>query len=383
MTALNNEIKWGVETAPSKAGMHETGVKKILEVFYSQFKDGAPCGSQLVVLHKGQVVVDRADGLANIRRGLPVRPDTPFLCFSISKVFTAACIHKLVEQGQIELDAPVSRYWPEFGKRGKETATIRQALLHQAGIPNRGLYTQIFSWPSWKRVTRNVANLDAEFTPGSKTAYHLVNTGFILGEVVRRVTGKPVNVFLREYFLEPLDLENTCMGLPVRDQRSAARITSGDKSQDNAAFLFSLPFIRSALIPSATLHSTARDLAVFFQMLLDGGWYAGRQFLQAGTIKNAVALGYDGFDEGLHQYIHWGLGFDLGGAKPEEPGGLVNFGVDSSLTTFGHCGQGTSMAWGDTKEELVVAFTQNRLLGDTQARQRWQKISDAVWGALK
>ena len=147
--------------------------------------------------------------------------------------------------------------------------------------------------------------------------------------------------------------------------------------------LFSLPFIRSALIPAATVHSTARDLAVFFQMLSAMGCYEGRQLLEAGTLKNAFSLNYSGYDETLHQYIFWSPGFELGGPKPEEPGGLVNFGVDSSLTTFGHCGQGSCMAWGDTKEGLVVAFTQNRLLGDAQARQRWQRLSDAVWGALK
>jgi CubicO group peptidase (beta-lactamase class C family) len=122
-----DEIEWGEEITPSTVGMNDLGVKKILDVYHSQLSDGLHYGSQLVVLRNGNIILDRSNGLANLQRKLKVTPNTLFHCFSITKPFTAICIHKLIEEGRIELDAPVAEYWPEFGTRGKETATIRHA----------------------------------------------------------------------------------------------------------------------------------------------------------------------------------------------------------------------------------------------------------------
>jgi CubicO group peptidase (beta-lactamase class C family) len=383
MSTLTNEIIWGEESVPARIGMKEAGVKKILDVYTTQLSDGLHYGSQLVVLRNGEVVLDRAEGLANVHRKLKVTADTPFHCFSITKPFTAVCIHKLIEEGRIELDAPVAKYWPEFGTKGKETATIRHALLHQAGIPSRGLYTQIPLWVKWDRVTHNVANLQAEFPPGTRAAYHMVNFGFILGEVVRRVTGKPVESYLQENFLQPLNMKNTCLGLPREKQKNAAYIYSGDKTQTNAAFLFNLPMIRSAVVPAATLNSTARDLAVFFQMLVNHGTYAGREYLKPETIAKAISVGYEGYDDIIMVDMRWGLGFDLGEVlKPSQPHSPVYFGNKSSLTTFGHIGQNSSMVWADSEKELVVCFTTNRLLADIKTKERFEAISDAVWDAI-
>jgi CubicO group peptidase (beta-lactamase class C family) len=383
MPTLTNEMEWGQEIPASTAGMHDTGVGKILEVYHAQLSKGWHYGSQLVVLRHGNIVLDRADGIANVQRKLKVTPDTPFNCFSISKPFTAICIHKLMEEGRIELDAPVAEYWPEFGTKGKETATIRHALLHQAGIPSRGLNRQIPLWVRWEWITASVANLPAEFPPGSKTAYHLVNFGFILGEVVRRVTGKPIGTYLQENFLQPLAMRNTYMGLPVRLQKNASHIYSGDESQSTIALVFNLPFIRAALVPAATLNSTARDLAVFFQMLLNHGTYAGKTYLKPETVARAIAVGYEGYDEQLHEDMRWGFGFDLGGVrKPTDPASLLNFGYKSCSSTFGHIGQNSSMVWADMDSELVVSFTTNQLLSGEKCREMFRAISNAVWDAI-
>jgi len=382
MSTLTDKIEWGEETSPALAGLNDLGVKKILAVYHSQLSEGLYQGSQLVVLHNGHVVVDRADGIANERRKLKVRPDTPFNCFSISKPFSAICIHKLIEEGRIDLDAPIARYWPEFGTHGKETATIRHALLHQAGIPKRGLYSQIFLWANWGRVTHNVANLQAEFPPGSQSRYHFVNFGFILGEVLRRVTGKSIRTYLQENFLQGLDLKNTTLGLPVKKQKEAAYIYSGDKEQDLTAFVFNLPFIRSAEVPAATLNSTARELAVFFQMLLNQGTYAGKEYLKPETAAKAVSLGYEGRDDGFGENMRWGFGFDLGGTiRPTDPP-RNSMGDKSSLATFGHIGQNCCIAWADSKEKLVVSFTTNRILSGEKSKEMFRAISNAVWEAI-
>ena len=382
MSTLTREIEWGQETSPALVRMKDQAVKEIIAIHASQLSEGLHPGSQLVVLRNGCVVVDRASGIANVRRKWMVTPDTPFNCFSISKPFTAICIHKLIEEGRIDLDAPIAEYWPEFGVKGKQTATIRHALLHQAGIPRRGLNSQVFLWPNWSWVTHNVANLPAEFPPGSQSRYHFVNFGFILGEVLRRVTGQSISTYLQENFLQGLHLKHTSLGLPVKKQKEAAHIYSGDKEQDLPAFLFNIPFIRSAVVPAATLNSTARDLAVFFQMLLNQGTYAGRQYLKPATVARAVCLGCEGLDQGFRENVRWGLGFDLGGLiHPDDPP-RSGMGTQSSLTTFGHIGQNCCIVWADSKEQVVVSFTTNRLLSGAKSKEMFNAVSNAVWDAV-
>jgi len=372
----------GREVEPAEVGMNAAGVGKIAQVFAGQIADGLQHGAQLVLLRHGRVVLDRAAGVANIKSGLPVGADTPFHLFSISKPFTGMCMHKLIEQGRVALDAPVCEYWPEFGQSGKESATIRHVFLHQAGIPSRGLRAQIPLWVNWGLVTNNVAHLQAEFAPGSKTSYHAVNYGFILGEVIRRVSGKPVRQFMQEEFFGPLGLKHSHLGLPWKLTGSAARIYCGDPEQDTIVKVFNLPFIRGALMPAATLNSTARDIAVFFQMLLNQGEYAGRRYVQADTVARAVSLGYEGFDEYINAEMRWAYGFHLGGSRrPGEPiGGGMGHG--SSLSTFGHAGQNSSFVWADSERQLVLAFTTNRLLAGDRNTERFAAISNAVWDAL-
>lgn len=380
---ITGKLDFTKAAAPEEAGMSPQGVQQIVRVFEQQLERGLHPGAQLVVLRHGRVIVDLARGIANLRDKKPVLPDTPFMTWSTTKPFTAMCVHQLVEQGKIELDAPIATYWPEFGCKGKQSATVRHALLHQAGIPIRGLYTQIFLWPRWHLVARNVARLRAEFPPGTRTSYHMVNFGFILGEIVRRVSGLPIRVYLHEHFLRPLGLTNSALGLPDPWRQRAAWIYSGHKEQDRAVFLFNLPPIRRAIIPAATLQSTARDLAVFYQMLLNGGIYAGQRYLQPATIQAAASMGYEGPDETIGKVMRWALGFHVGGVYPGGDPALQPFGKPSSTKTFGHAGQGSCIAWTDPEAQLVLAFTCNRLLDSEGAQQRWTELANATWEAIQ
>jgi CubicO group peptidase (beta-lactamase class C family) len=142
--------------------------------------------------------------------------------------------------------------------------------------------------------------------------------------------------------------------------------------------------IRSAVMPAATLNSTAHDLSVFYQMLINGGTYNGVRLLQPETIETAVQLGSDGYDHIVGDSMRWALGFHLGG----RPGGesdesLSGMGKGSTVRTFGHFGMGTCMAWADPDEKLVVAFTCNRLLAGDKGNVRWIELSNAVWDCVR
>ncbi len=224
-----------------------------------------------------------------------------------------------------------------------------------------------------------MARLQAEFEPGSRTAYHLVNFGFILGEVIRRVTGMAADRYLHQQFCVPLGLHRTWMRLPKALLRETPALVSSrqDPLTKQVARLFNQPLIRRSLLPAASLHSTARDLATFFQMLLNGGLYAGQRLLKAETIAQATALGYEGWDDYIRTTMRWGYGFILGG----QGGSLAVTGYRSTVNTFAGFGLGSCMAWADPAAQLVVAFTCNGLLGE-ESDERWRTLSNAVWDAV-
>lgn len=337
--------------------------------------------AQLVVLQHGETIVDLA---WNEKDGLSNDSSSPYLTFSVSKAFTAAAILRLLDQKMIDLDAPVADYWPEFGCEGKEEATIRHVLLHQAGIPAPHLYRQIFFWPSWKQVIRSLARTPAQFPPGSKTAYHLVNYGFILGEVIRRVSGDSVDFYLEKHFFKPMGLKNIWLRIPTRELKRSPRVFAADSDMRGTAALFNIPFIRRALIPAAGLHGSAQDLATFFQMLLSGGSYLGQEYIRHETIKMAAQSHYDGYDEYIKGNMNWGLGFIMGGSKHKSVD--INqqaLGYRSSSSTFAAFGMGTCMVWADWKAQIVTAFTCDGMLSDRSAAKRWSLISNSVWSHLE
>lgn len=362
--------------------MSVEGVERVITLFEHHFTSGLHPGAQLVVLRRGRVVLDRSIGLSREGTYLSVRPDTIFLTLSCTKPVASFCLHQLVDAGKVEIDAPIATYWPEFGQKGKETATVRHALLHQSGIPSKGLYPQIPQWWNWERVTQSVAELTAEFEPGSRTAYHLVNYGFILGEIIRRVDGRMPDEYMRQELFEPLGMENAYLGLPRTETERAAELYWGASDQRNAALLFRQA--RYAMMPAATLNCSARDLAQFYQMIVDGGRVGERQLLSREVLDLMLTEHYAGYDHLLESFVRAGHGIYIGGAKPVEYAHEYStFGRLSRRTTVGHPGQRSCNAWADPQAELVVIYLNNRLIGKEENEARWQNMSDAVWRAIE
>ena len=278
----------------------------------------------------------------------------------------------------------MAEYWPEFARNGKSGITLRHVFHHTAGIHGFGRYRQIPQWPFWRLATADVASMTPEHPPGERMAYHAVNYGFILGEIVRRVSGMPFEEYFQRTFAQPLGLENTWFRIPRKALRRSPRIISGCPEQDTLARVFNLRPVRRAVIPAASLNSTAREMAVFYQMLVNEGSYGGRQYLKPETIGQAVSLGYRGWDEINQRETFWAQGFHLGGRNasnsPTKDESI--FGSRSTQATFGHMGNRSSMAWGDMNHKVVVTFTCDRLLSYEDARQRWGELNNAVWDLL-
>ena len=357
-------------------------LRNLEETFLAQITEGQHPAAQMVVLLNGKVLFDRAAGSFRGNGKKRVTQQTPFYCFSVTKAFTAMCVHKLVEEGKIALDAPVAQYWPAFGKHGKDTVTVSQAFLHMAGIPTVGFYRQIPLWPFPRLLAADTANLKPQFEPGTVMAYHPISWGTIMGELVRRVSGMPLNEYFKRHFAEPLGLTHTWLKLPLGKRKDSPPILSGADDQKNAKELFNFPPIRRALLPAGSLHSNAREMAIFYHMLVSGGTYNGKQFLKPETIENATSLHFQGKDEISGRESIWGYGFHLGGRESSEELGEPVYGARSTLRSFGHVGNRSTMAWADHDHKLVVTFTCNRFLSNEDSRQRWISLNNAVWDVV-
>jgi CubicO group peptidase (beta-lactamase class C family) len=326
--------------------------------------------AQVCVIADGQVIFDRSFGC---------RPDALFLLFSAGKPFTALLVHLLAERGRLRLDDPVARYWPEFGRHGKGDVTVRQVLQHRSGVPvARGLWRDVLAATSWTHSVRALENARPRFPPGQVPAYHILSYGFILGELVQRVTGADLRAVLRGEILDPLGLDDTYLGLPAplwpRHVPARASGTGGWGRQ----LVFNRRAVRQAVIPAATVSSTARDLARFYQMVLNGGELDGVRILAPATVAQACQPSADGqADRFLHRPIRWSQGFQLGGpvagsARPRPMGRL------SSPATFGHNGSNCCLGWADPARGLVLAYLTNRLTGGIEGSRHQSQVSGAL-----
>jgi CubicO group peptidase (beta-lactamase class C family) len=325
--------------------------------------------AQLCVMRDGQVVLDRAVGC---------RPDSLFWTFSASKPFVALLVHLLAQRGQLSLDDRVAAYWPRFGRCGKEAITVRQVLQHRSGLAvARSAALDALAMTDWDRSVRHIEQARPSWPPGQVPAYHYISYGFILGELIRRVTGVGVPDFLTAEFLGPLGLRDTHLGLPgrlwsrhvpVRGRGLAGRVSQVYVNRRD---------VRQAVIPAAGI--TARDLARFYQALLCGGELDGVRILESATIEQARQPSSRGeLDRFLRLPMWWSQGFQLSGPGPAtaRPMGQL-----AGLQTFGHNGSNCCLAWADPGRRLVFVYLTDLLTAGSEGARHQSRVSDAVIAA--
>ena len=329
--------------------------------------------AQICVTRSGDVVLDRAIGCA---------PNGLFPIYSASKPFAALLVHLLAERGQLKLDDPVAKYWPEFAQNGKESITIRHALQHRAGIPvTGGLIGTTLHMHDWAKAIRDVERTRPRWPAGEVPAYHFMSYGFILGELVGRVSRRPIRVFLTDELLEPLGLDDTYLGLPDEALQRAVPVIATHPSEILNQWLTNHRSTRQCVAPAASMSSTAPQLARFYQMLLAGGALGGVRVLRPETVAAARALSSDGIDGFIKRRVRWAQGFQLGG--PNEPRDLTRLmGAMSSPDAFGHAGNASCMTWADPSRELVVVYLSNLQHGIDRGIRHLGEISDAAIAAF-
>jgi CubicO group peptidase (beta-lactamase class C family) len=327
--------------------------------------------AQICVLHDGNVVLDEAIGC---------RPDDLFWLFSTSKPFIALLVHLLAERGALSLDDRVAQHWPRFGQRGKEQITVRQVLAHRSGLAvARSRTLDALVMADWELSVRHIERASPAWPPGQVPAYHYITYGFILGELVRRVTGTALPDLLAASFLRPLGLHDVYLGLPGSQQPRRVMVRGRGPAGIVSAAFVNRRAVREAVIPAAGVSATARDVARFYQALLRGGELDGRRVLRPETIAQARRVSSDGeTDRFLRIPMRWSYGFQLGGAVPGAAPASRPMGSLSGPQTFGHNGSNCCLAWADPERRLAVAYLTGALSGSPGAARHQAAVSDAI-----
>ncbi|MGH6616565.1 serine hydrolase domain-containing protein [Sphingomonas sp.] len=206
-------------------GLVEAGWEPVADIFRANLKDGRDLGAACCVYVDGRAVVDLWGGVADRETDRRWDRDTVALVASTTKGATAICAHLLVQRGQLDLDAPVTRYWPEFGAAGKEMLPVRYLLSHQAGLPYVDPPVTFEDACAWDPLVRALEAQKPLWTPGTEHLYHAMTFGFLVGEVVRRITGKTLGNFFADEIAGPLGL-SAWVGLPEEIEPCVATLAT-------------------------------------------------------------------------------------------------------------------------------------------------------------
>jgi CubicO group peptidase (beta-lactamase class C family) len=346
--------------------------------------------AQLCVLRHGETILD-----------LSVRcePNSLFLLWSAGKPFVTMAVHLLAERGLLNLDDPIHHHWPGYERHGKAAVTIRHVLRHRSGVPlsTGSVLRDALAMPDWDRSVRAAENATPKWPVDQVTAYHILSYGFILGELVRRVDGRPIERFLRDEIFTPADLHDTHLGLTpdLNTRRIALQIPPRNLRRASLADRWKLShFERHAsadqVIPAANVHSTARDIAKFYQLLLDGSEdesadspapriFAPKTIAEARrpALPASEPTAAAEPDRVIGHAVRWSQGLQLGwGAHPVTTS--RPFGETAGHNVFGHNGSNYCNAWADPDHGLVFAYLTNLIDPRTEALRVQTEISDLI-----
>jgi CubicO group peptidase (beta-lactamase class C family) len=344
---------------------------------------GEERGLQVAVYQHGVQVVDAVAGVADLATGRLVTPDTPFFSFSIGKGVAATVVHVLAERGALAYDTPIVALWPEFGAHGKERTTIRHALSQSAGVPGLPPGLTVEDMCDWEKMCAIIAASEPWWEPGTKIGYHAVTFGYIIGEIVRRASGKPISQVLREEVAGPLGVaDELFFGVPAAELNRLARLEDAAGSQGmmdgvpadspmlkigpwectTAAYGNRADVLQANIPAGGTV--TARAVTRMYAALL--GEVDGVRLISPERLREVSTVAMSGPDQVFGFPTAWGLGYSISQNPPTE---------------FGVGGVGGSNAFADTATGTTFALTKNRLTSSfTTAEQVASIVKQAVAG---
>jgi CubicO group peptidase (beta-lactamase class C family) len=372
----------------------------VKEAFAEHFETGKELGAGIAVTLDGRSVVDLWGGYADTERTRAWEKDTLVNVYSTTKGITATCVHRLVDQGLLDLDRNVSHYWPEFGHGGKNEIRVRFLLSHQAGLPTIDEPLPPEAIFDWDTMTRALARQAPLWQPGTKHGYHARTYGWLLGEIVRRITGKSLGTYFHDELAGPLGLDFH-IGLPDEHHGRVAFITvvpppppgarpnlaeimrTQPESFTARAFLnppsHRIPHVtntaqwRRAEIPASNGHGTAGSIARLYGALACGGTIDGITVLSKEGIERARTEQSRGPDEVLIVETRFGLGFMM-----PVPGATMG----PNERAFGHPGMGGSLGFADPEARVGFGYVMNLTGSSILINERPSALIEAFYECL-
>lgn len=409
------------------SGWVAPGFETVRQAFQANFDAGAEVGAAFAAYHRGNKVVDLWGGIADRTTGRPWETDTLVLVYSTTKGITAMCANRLAQEGALDVEAPVATYWPEFAQGGKEEVTVADVLAHRAGLAWVDGTMSVEDMLRWDPVVTALERQTPSWPPGATHGYHATTFGWLVGEIVRRITGVSLGTYLRHEIAGPLDAD-VFIGLPASEEQRVARLvpfveslasgraTGGGAggahapgggpdlerlaelapaylAEDGPLFkamtapggalmdeeLWHSRRLHAAEIPAANGICDARSLARLYGACVSEVTTAsgtGFRILTPEQLDRAVRQETSGPDSVLLGLdIQWGLGFNVNR-------GIIAAAGLGGPRAFGHFGMGGSAGWADPDVELGMGYVMNRMdigtTGDTRCFRLMRACLDAV-----
>ena len=358
-------------------------------VFKGNLDSGADVGAAFAATLEGETVVDLWGGYADAAKTRPWREDTIVNVYSTTKTMTALTALLLADRSELDFTAPVAGYWPEFAANGKAGVTVAHLMSHAAGLSGWKEPITTQDLYDWDKVTSLLAAQAPLWEPGTAPGYHALTQGYLVGEVIRRITGKTVGTVFREEIAEPLGADFH-IGLPASEDDRVAELIppppgSSISEGEQGELLRNMsnnPGIdvaetrtrawRGAEIPAAGGTGNARSVALVHTILANGGVAKGKRFMSEAGCRKALELQIEGPDLVLGIPARFGMGFGLaGGAVPMASPNSMYWG-----------GYGGSIVIIDMDARTTMAYVMNKMAGTTTGDVRGFSLVMAMWGAL-
>jgi CubicO group peptidase (beta-lactamase class C family) len=395
-------------------GFCDTKFERVAEEFVKNFQQRDEVGASVCVTLEGKTVVDLWGGLARPATRVPWQEDTVCVVWSSTKGATALCAHILASRGQLDLDAPVAQYWPEFAQGGKEAIPVKMLLNHQAGLPGIREPLPPGAFFNWEGMVHYLEREQPWWKPGSQHGYHALTFGWLVGEIVRRISGKSLGTFFREEVAEPLGLD-FWIGLPEEHEHRTALmmqapppgpgepvgplfLAMADPTTPQFAvlanvggYLASGPdevFFDSRAAHAAELGASggitnARGLAGLYAPLANGGSLKGTHLVSRDILARMSSVSSASeLDTTLLLSSRFTLGYAKSIDNHREPTATPDDSVILSEAAFGHPGFGGSIGFADPQARFSFGYTMNRMGAGAGLNPRGQNLVDAVYQSL-
>jgi len=370
-----------------------SGFEPVRDAFATNFADRGEIGASVAVVVGGEQIVNIWAGWADPARTRPWRADTLTNVWSTSKAITSLSAHMLIDRGELDPDAPVARYWPEFAQAGKADIPVRWIMSHKSGLTGLSTPVSLEDYYDWDKITELLARQAPLFPPGTTTGYQAITFGYLVGEVIRRITGRTCGQFIAAEIAGPLDADfhiglaeselarcSDLEGVRPSDDEQAALAQAYANAHPAALAALVNPALtgdeanspgwRMAEIPAANGHATALSLATILGAVADGS----NKLISDATMEAARA------GEGTHTDLVLGFPLEFGlGVGLSGPDG--HFGPNPRA--FGHDGFGGSTAGADPEAGLAFAYVMNKMGMNLVDDPRKMAVIDGIYQSLR